>query len=76
MRRLLSNWCRKMNPQLVRDAVNNLRKLAKKGTYRRLQPSDLVELEVYLQQILAEINTVPEESGLWGMIKKTLGELK
>ena len=63
-----------MNPQLIRDAVNNLRKVAKKATYRHLLTSDLVDVEAYLQQILVEIE-VPEP-GLWGMIKKSLRELK
>jgi hypothetical protein len=63
-----------MNPQLIRDAVDNLRKVAVKGTYRRLLTSDLVDLEVYLQQILLEIEM--PEPGLWEMIKKSLRELK
>jgi len=63
-----------MNLQLIRDAVDNLRKVAAKGTYRRLLTSDLVDLEVYLQQILLEIEM--PEPGLWEMIKKSLKELK
>jgi hypothetical protein len=62
-----------MNPQLIRDAVDNLRKVTKKGTYRRLLTSDLVDIEVCLQQILLEIEM--PEPGLWEMIKKSLREL-
>jgi len=68
---LLLNWCTKMNRQLVLDAVNNLRKIAAKGTYRRLINSDLVDVEVHLCQILLEINKV-KEMGLWEKVKKVI----
>jgi hypothetical protein len=62
-----------MNLQLIRDAVDNLRKVATRGTYRRLLAKDLVDLEVHLQQILAEVNA-PDT--LWDLINKSLRTLK
>jgi thiamine phosphate synthase YjbQ (UPF0047 family) len=63
-----------MNPQLIRDAVDNLRKIVKKGTYRHLTNRDLVDVEAHLQWILMEIEV--RDFGLWDMIKKSLKELK
>ena len=49
-----------MNRQLMRDAVSNLRNIViEKGRYRRLLLSEVLNAEVYLQQIMLEIELAP-----------------
>lgn len=61
-----------MDRQRVLDAVDGIRSIAhEKGKHRRLMPSDLVDIEVYLQQILLE--TEEPRPSLWDKIAQKIG---
>lgn len=61
-----------MNQQLIRDAVAKIRNIVmEKGRYRRLLLSEVLDVEVYLQQIILETESAP--STLW---ERLLGKYK
>jgi hypothetical protein len=63
-----------MDRQRVLDAVDGIRSVVhEKGKYRRLMPNDLVDVEVYLQQILLEVDTV-QDTWLYRLIRRTKKE--
>jgi hypothetical protein len=61
-----------VNLQLIREAINNIRDVVQeKASYRRLSTKELVDVEVYLQQILLEAESASgERKGLWATLRK------
>lgn len=59
-----------MNKALLLAAVDNLRKiLHEKAAHRRLMTKDLVDAEVYLQQIILEVSQADRGSSWIDRVK-------